>query len=231
MSTGAIGTDHRAKDRRRRVCIAVQGAVVRALAESQGHEVVGFEEDGAVDLYVLDGVDIHPLQISAPKVPILVVSDRRLKDSDVDDLRRGGSAKVIDRDASILDLAFAFSDLLFETRAEQRRYARRLGGIGVHVKPSQGPELRGRLLGIARCGAILVAGEHLPDGTRIDMRFELARRSISLRGRIAFTAEQDREVHLGVEFALDDVEVAPRLSELMAESRSTSGLGAASVSM
>lgn len=205
--------------------------VIRALAETQGHAAVSFEADGPADLIVVDGDELHPARVHVPRVPILVVSGRRLRDAEISELKRAGATRVLDRDASILDLAFAFSDLLFLTRIEQRRYAKALGGVDVEVAClSTHRSGRGRLLGVARCGAILLTENPLADGTRIEMRFPLDHRPAALRGRVAYTAEQDREQHVGIEFALDDVEVAPKLHTLIDPNDERASFGVASVS-
>lgn len=206
--------------------------VIRSLAETQGHAAVSFEADGPVDLIVVDGDELHPSRVHVPRVPILVVSGRRLRDAEISALKRDGATRVLDRDSSILDLAFVFSDLLFSTRIEQRRYAKSLGGVDVEVAClSTGRSGRGRLLGVARCGAILLTENPLPEGTRIEMRLQLDHRPAALRGRVAYTAEQDREQHVGIEFALDDVEVAPKLPTLVDPTGGQASLGAASVSL
>lgn len=221
MSTG--GALHR-----RRICVSGTSGVadaVRALAETQGHTVVDFDGEGPTDLMVVDGHEVHPLQVTMPDIPILVVTAKRLKPSAVAELIRSGADRVLDRDANLLDLAFAFSDLLFQTRVEQRRYANQNGGVVVEVaSPTSAP---GRLVCVARCGALLMTDERLADGTRVEMRFELAHRPIALRGRVAYTAE----CHVGIEFALDDVEVAPKLGLFLEGAAEASPLGTASVSM
>jgi len=212
---------------RRRICVSRNriGSAVRALAEAQGHEVVGFEDDGRVDLIVIDGDD-HTPEMMAHDVPVLALSARRLRDLEITDLKRGGATRVLDGDASLLDLAFAFSDLLFETRLEQRRYARHLGGVVVEVVSDDGKRSSGNLLGIARCGAILVTRVRISEGMQIEMRFSLAEHQIALRGRVAYIDEVQQ--HVGVEFALDDA-FAPKLSELAHSSRPS--LGQATVSV
>jgi hypothetical protein len=215
---------------RRRICLSRKhlGGAVSALAEAQGHEVVGFEDDGRFDLIVIDGEEIHPLQMSSREAPVLVMSLRRLRDPEITDFKRSGATRVLDGDASLLDLAFAMSDLLFDTRTEQRRYAKTLGGVTVEVLTLDDQKRSsGSLLGIARCGAILLTRERIVEGTRIEMRFTLAGSAVALRGRVAYVDELNQ--HVGIEFALDDA-VAPKMSELGLMARPTS-LGAAHVSV
>lgn len=215
---------------RRRICVSRNhdGGAVRALAEAQGHEVVGFEDEGKLDLIVIDGDEVHPLQIGSRNAPVLVLFARRLRDQEIMDLKRGGATRVLDGDASLLDLAFAFSDLLFDTRIEQRRYAKQLGGVGVEVITlEEARKSTGSLLGIARCGAILLTRDRILEGMRIEMRFAVADRPFALRGRVAYVDELNQ--HVGVEFALDDV-VAPKLSELV-QPLPRSAFGQATVSV
>lgn len=215
---------------RRRICVfrSQLGEAIRALAEAQGHEVLDVEDAGDVDLIVIDGDQIHPIAARTRDVPMLVVSERRLRDPEITDLKRAGATRVLDADASLLDLAFAFSDLLFDTRIEQRRYAKHRGGVDVEVVTLEdGQRSSGSLLGIARCGAILLTREPTSEGMHIEMRFSLAACPVALRGRIAYVDEINQ--HVGIEFALDDV-VAPKLSEL-AQSSLPSTLGQASVSV
>ena len=215
---------------RRRVCVSRKhaGGAVSALAETQGHEVVGFEDDGRFDLIVIDGDEIHPLQMRSREAPVLVLALRRLRDPEITDFKRAGATRVLDGDASLLDLAFAMSDLLFDTRIEQRRYAKHLGGVSVEViSLDENQRSTGSLLGIARCGAILLTRERILEGTRIEMRFTLAEYPVALRGRAAYVDELNQ--HVGIEFALDDA-VAPKMSELGLASR-TSSLGEATVSV
>lgn len=215
---------------RRRICVSRNhlGGAVRALAEAQGHEVVGLEDEGAVDLIVIDGDEIHPLQLGARNASVLVLSARRLRDPEISDLKRAGAARVLDGDANLLDLAFAFSDLLFDTRIQQRRYAKHLGGVRVEVVTlDENERSPGNLLGIARCGAILLTRESMVEGTRIEMRFSLADHPVALRGRVAYV--DGIHQHVGIEFALDDVAVL-KLSELAHPPR-PSPLGRATVSV
>jgi hypothetical protein len=211
---------------RRRICVSRHriGAAVRALAEAQGHEVVGFEDEDRVDLIVIDADDPAP---QMRNIPVLVLSARRLRDPEIVDLKKRGATRVLDGDATLLDLAFAFSDHLFETRVEQRRYAKQLGGLGVEVVSDGGKRSSGNLLGIARCGAILHTRERISEGMRLEMRFVLAECQVALRGRVAYVDGNDH--HHGIEFALDDAGI-PKLSALVYATKN-SALGHATVSV
>ena len=59
---------------------------------------------------------------------------------------------VLDAEASLLEAAFALTDLLFVTCHHQRRYAEERGGIAVTFLDEAGQLQQGRLTGVAHRG-------------------------------------------------------------------------------
>jgi hypothetical protein len=75
----------------------------------------------------------------------------------------------------------------------------------------------GRLLDVGRSGAFVLVDEAIEEGTPVRLDLELVDRTVALRGRVAFsTTESELEREIAIEFALDDLEVAPRLGDLLA---------------
>lgn len=195
-------------------CIGAIGsrahAIARALAELAGHRVV---DDGA-DLLFIDAerVDDVPRQKSAP---IVAVSARRLRAMEVDALHDAGASAVLDADASVLDAAFAASDLLFATYAQRRRYGRTHGGVIANLVLPNGSYL-GRLLDVGRSGAFIGVEDQFEEGMPIEIKIALLGQNVVFRGRIAFvTADHAEDNEIAVEFALEDHDVAPKLIDLI----------------
>lgn len=188
------------------------GALVAALAEAEGIDVI---TDGTADLLVLEADCAKAVSelSGGGRIPLLAVSPRRLRDGERQQLAAAGAARVIDSESTFLDVAFAFSELLFESFAEQRRYGRRLGGLSVQFTPSQSVEgggVTGRLVGIARAGCFIQSSHPVVAGTAIELHIEIGGRSAPVRGRVAFVDDTG----FGVEFALEDHQVAPPLYAL-----------------
>ncbi len=198
----------------RRKRIRVEGertkGIVRALAIAQGFAVV---EDGeAADLSIVEVAGAADLAVERES-PAIALSRRRLRESEHRAMREAGVRAVIDADSSVLDLAFAISDIAFGTRASMKRYGRTFGGAPVRFRA---PSVRdaggaGRLLGIARSGSFIATEQRIPEGTPVELELDLASRTVLLRGRVAFVEEQELHEGIAIEFALDDGDVAPRL--------------------
>lgn len=207
---GFAGGDHP----RKRIRIAGRRAagVVRALAEAQGHAIVTGDRE-AIDLLVLEVSEPREVALHGDGAPLLAVVDRRLRALESRAFREAGASAVVDAEASVLDLAFALSDLLFGTYVEQRRYGRVHGRTPVRFGINNGlgtPRANGVLLDIGRSGAFILSDHRIEEGTPIEMEIGVLDRTIALRGRVAFGAES-AEREMAVEFALDDHEVAPKL--------------------
>lgn len=179
--------------------------LIRALAEAEGLVTIQGDDPGDVDLIVLEAgtPDAVGLVIDGHSVPTLVIADKRLRDSQLRAFRAAGATLVIDRESSLLDVAFAFSELLFESRQAHRRYDRSAGGLGVMVRPGG----HGRLLGITKSGGFIQTEAHVDEGTQVELSLDIAGRQATLRGRVGFT----RPDGFRVEFCIDDSDVAPSL--------------------
>lgn len=210
--------------RRKRVLVTGQrtGSLVSALAVAQNIDVAAEDAPG-VDLIVLEAStpdEVRSRINGAPRA-MLVVVPRRLREAETKAFRDAGASCVLDADACILDVAFAMSDLLFETIAELRRYGRHFGGLALRFWPLEGGRrsgatAHGHLLGFARSGSFIHTPHVLDEGTSLEMELELAGRRLPIRGRVAYGAEDG----LAVEFALDDHEVAPELRAVCSGERS-----------
>lgn len=187
--------------------------VARALARAQGHEVVEVHE--TCDLAIVEASAPAELERFDDGRAVVVIVSRRLRAVEHDRFVEAGATRVLDGTASVLDVAFAFADTLFDSLCAQRRYAREHGGARVRFKKAGDREAaKGRLVGIARAGTYLVTDEVEPPGTPIEMELTLARQPVRLLGRVACQAGRDDRRGFGVEFALDSNEVAPRLTEV-----------------
>jgi hypothetical protein len=194
--------------------------VVAALAETLGLEVVRGDEPVAelVVAEIESTADIANVKTSSP---IIALVHRRLRDGEAKALREAGARGVIDRESSILDVAFAFSEILFATRNEQKRYYRAHGGMGIRLRPvgvRNDSGVAGQLFEITRSGAFVLSATRFAEGTPIEIELSILGRSAALRGRVAFVHGRDDREGMAVEFALDDQNVAPKLFALCEES-------------
>lgn len=184
--------------------------VALALAEAQGFEVVARASEA--DLVVLETSEPAEVQrlISERASTVLVVAPRRLKTADVLALRQAGAARVLDGESCLLDLAFAFGELLFRTSAEQRRYSKAVGGLRVAFQTADGREEEGRALVLKRGAAVIETPLAVSEGESLVLAFYLGGRRVPVHGRVACQSADG----LGVEFPLSDEACAPRLYTL-----------------
>lgn len=202
MSSGGM-------ERRKRIRVEGQRTkgIVRALAVAQGFAVV--DEGEPADLAIVEAASAADLA-DQRELPVIALSRRRLRESELRAMREAGARAVTDADSSVLDLAFAISEIAFGTRAAMRRYGRTFGGVPVRFRAAEAGGV-GRLLGIARSGSFIATEERLSEGTPLELELDLSGRTVVLRGRVAFVDEQESVLGMAIEFALDDSEVAPRL--------------------
>lgn len=203
-------------ERRRRVWVsgANRAELVAALAKAIGFDVVD-EDGGELDLRVVevDRVDELP-STGSMDCPLMVVATRRLGDAEAAALRAAGAQWVLDGDATLLDAAFALSELLFRTIAEQRRYWRDIGGAPVRfycLNEAESEASDAALVGVAREGGLLRTRRRPEEGTPIEIALDLPYGPARIRGRVAFVSEDG----FAIEFALDDQNVAPKLVQLI----------------
>jgi hypothetical protein len=224
-----------------------------SLVEAHGHRAVAVEGaagalaegPSAVGLWLVQ-VD-HAQGVSLPSgAPVVVVTPRRLRASEVEALRAAGAHRVFDGEAALLEVSFACSELLFGSIAAHRRYDRLHGGLRVTfgaVETDQELLSDGRLLGLNRSGAQLESDAPMPaPGTLLRLTLRLEDERVGVLCRVACCARADGLSGSFVEFALDAPELSPRLASLTAlgprtraasraSSRSTSATGSsASVS-
>lgn len=201
----------------RRICVRGDGVAQTAvaLAEAQGHQLLA--QGGAQgECHLVIQEAAHPEDVSAANVPVIVMVRRRLRSFEARAFEQAGADRVIDANATVLELAFAFSDLLFASLCEQRRYARKQGGARVRfrAREDRSETHHGRLVGIARAGTYLITEEILDEDTPIEMELELAGHPVRLLGRVACQVGHDDRRGFGVEFSLGQGDVAPRLCDL-----------------
>ncbi|MBI4820619.1 MAG: hypothetical protein HY791_30425 [Deltaproteobacteria bacterium] len=189
---------------------------VGVFAEANGVEVVS--EGSAADVIVLEASAPDEVNVTLrgrPASRTLVVAPRRLSENEVRAFAATGVYRIIHGASSVLDLAVALSDLLFTSSVEQRSYGRRVGGLTVRVVAPDGSFAAGRLVGIARAGGLVLTSKRLPEGSAVRLELELGNERPALKGRVAYVSE-DR---LGIEFALEQPEVAPAMADLRFMSR------------
>lgn len=193
------------------------GPVLAALVEAQGYQALEDEPPEGCDLVILEAEGPDDIPAGAVEGPLVVLTPRRLRAAEQEAFRARGAQRVLDSESSVLDLAFALSDLLFTTVCQQRRYARLHGGAVVRFAhcEAEAPGTRvGHLLCIARTGSYILSEDLVPEGTPVCLELMAAGRPIPLRGRVAFASAGEDLRGFGLEFALDDHEVAPKLSSL-----------------
>src|SRR5262245_51948355 len=209
-------------ERKKRIRVDSERArgIVRPLVLAQGFAVV--EENEPADLSIIEVAHPQDLGVLGDGPPAIALSRRRLREGELCVWKAAGARAVIDADSSVLDLAFAISEIAFGTRCAMRRYGRTFGGTPVRFRASTtvgvaagmnaelGVALEhggvGRLLGIARSGAFIATEQRIPEGTPIEVEMDLSGRSVSLRGRVAFVEEHEIHEGIAIEFALDDGE-------------------------
>jgi hypothetical protein len=191
---------------------AALGDLVRSLAATSGFEIA---DQGPADLVVVEASNpAHVERAFGPELlPVLAIAPRRLSYEERNALTGAGAERIVDSTSSLLDLAFALSELLFETAREQRRYHRAFGGLSVRISSPGNVAGAGHLLGLAREGSYVQADlQPAPtEGAAILLSLDLGRTTIDLRGRVAYAGADG----FAVEYALDDRHVAPSLSDLL----------------
>jgi hypothetical protein len=207
---------------KRQVCVGEGRAasVVATLAEALGYHVArgsGVQRlDVCRDLWVVEATQPEALAPYHGAARLLVVAPRRLRAGEAHRLRAGGAHRVLDTEACLLEVAFALTDLLFETCHHQRRYAEEHGGLAVHFLDDAGQPQQGRLTGIAHRGGAVTAEQAPPDGATVVLTAEVGPWEVPIRGRVAFV-DSALKPGFGLEFALDDQALAPRIEAFLAE--------------
>ena len=174
----------------------------------------------------IDGADLVVLQTSCAQevrhtlrgvqAPALVIAPVRLKAGHLQSMREAGACAVIDAEASILDVVFGISDLLFDSIRAQSRYHQRAGGLRVRVsRGDKGVVHDAIMLGIASRGGSIQTELQVPEGQDVELAVDLAGRAATIRGRVAYCCDSG----FGVEFSLGRGDVAPRLFALCESDR------------
>src|SRR5258705_9254319 len=118
-------------ERRKRIRVDGERArgVVHALVVAQGFAVV--EADEPAEVAIVEVAGPQDLEVWREGPPAIALSRRRLREGELRALKDAGARAVIDADSSVLDLAFALSEIAFGTRSAMRRYGRAFGGMQV----------------------------------------------------------------------------------------------------
>ena len=196
---------------RRRIAFRGDGAALALapLSQALGHDrALG----DAADLLIVEG-DRRAELVGAYEGPIVAVFDRRLKAAEREALLADGVHATLDTESSVLDAALAFSTALFETRTEQLLYGREFAITEVRVCDDEG-DSTGRLLGVLTCGALVDTADAWTAGAAVRLFLPLGPLDVELKGRVAFSAHDGPRRALGIEFALEAQDVAPRLGDL-----------------
>ena len=145
-----------------------------------GHEVRAPSElEGPADLYVLTEADPRP-----EGHPWMIVDARRPSAERRGAWRAEGASAVLEGLHGLLDLSFVYAELLFSSRAEQRRYGLAHGQVEVEVA-GLGDEVEHRLVGLNRCGVwVEPAPSHCPHGRLVELRLPLTDRVAKLSTRV-----------------------------------------------
>ena len=189
-------------------CVRIAGErlepIIGAIAVAEGIIVC----EGSCDLVVVEASvpsDVSDALGDAERC--LAVSPRRLRSEARRGFSQAGASLVLDVEASVLDVAFACTELLFATVHEQRRATRDAPGLAVSFGDREG-----RLAGISRSGAIIRTQARVAEGEDLHMTVTLDGKDASLKGTVACAASDG----VYVEFARGSADVAPRLYSLCA---------------
>ena len=208
-----MGTGGVREPARKHVTVSTGSAasVVATLAEALGYRVSrGF----GGDLHVVETTHADEVPRGPEGPPVLVLAPRRLRAGEIHRLKGTGAVRVLDAGTCILTIAYALTDLLFDGRTAQRHYGERHGRLDVEFEDEAGEIQRGRLTGVAQVGGYVVAERAPPEGASVTLRASLGPWALPILGRVAFVDGALRP-GFGVEFALDDHCVAPRLEGLL----------------
>ena len=206
----------------RQICVTEGPAasVVATLAEALGYRVArgggAHRLDVCRDLWVVEASRAEALAPYSGAAQLLVVAPRRLRTGQVQRLRAAGANRVLDAEACLLEAAFALTDLLFETCHDQRHYAEVHAKITVSFLDDTGALQQGRLTGIAHRGGHVTADQAPPEGSTVALTAEIGPWEVPIRGRVAFVDSALRP-GFGLEFALDDQQLAPRIEAFLGE--------------
>ena len=190
-------------------------SLVAELARTRGYQVqVGVDEN--VDLGFVEVMEPAELTALPGGPPLVAIVSRRLNRADRVAFRASGAGAILDRDAHLLDLLDVMSTRLFRTRAEERGYAYAANIPDVRYATAGGRSDTGKLLQASSSGAVVLGRTAVTPGTTVDLELNLGPRRAFLRGRAVCSAVGPGQKGFGVEFALDAVDVAPRLGALAA---------------
>lgn len=128
-----------------------------------GHAVVGAAERSAAHLEVLPA----GLGLDRAGARWIAVSTHRSTPPSP------GAAASLCGHHGPLDLAFVYAEHLFGSRSEQRRYGLRHGRLEVELDPRRDDvaPIRGRLVGLNRCGAWVEAAAAIAEGEVLELGF------------------------------------------------------------
>lgn len=203
------------------------GEALSAWTERLGHRVVRTDErrdQASIELLPeglgLQRADRRWISVSAHRGPSLVQTAEK-------------PSAQLNGHHGLLDLAFCYAELLFGSRAAQRRYGRSFAQLEVEIvredavlqRRGMPPGLcssfgrsTGRILGISRCGAWLETSEVLRRGQKLDLLLDeqalgdLPVRPMQLSGRVL--SEDDGRGFVGLEFDFDAGEGLPSFRSL-----------------
>lgn len=190
MSTGV--------DRRPRICVRGQerAARVAAIARAIGVEVVEEGADaGPIDWAVVETDD--PAALAAVQVPSLVIAPRRLRHAQIVALAEAGAQRVLDAEATVLDVLLALTELSFSTTAEQRCWWRKLGGMTLTVRDVvSGQVVEGLLAGLTRTAAFAQLTARVAEGARIELSIDTPGGKAVIGGRVAYAVDDAVAIEL-----------------------------------
>lgn len=195
-------------DRRHRIAVRGQERALRvaAIARAIGVEIT---DDGPVDWAIVETED--PAALAAVEVPVLALASRRLRHAQRVALADAGAQRILDGDATVLDVLLALSEMSFSTTAEQRRWWRKVGGLVLTLQDrATGHVAEGRLAGLTRTAVFAQLSTRVPEGARVEVSIDTPGGRAVIGGRVAYAADDA----VAIELDLGHPESSARIERL-----------------
>jgi hypothetical protein len=195
-------------DRKHRIVVRgrERAARVASIARAIGVEVV---DEGPYDWAIVETDD--PGALEQVDAPALVIAPRRLWHAQVVSLTGAGARRVLDAEATVLDVLLALTELCFVTTAEQRRWWRKIGGLVLTVRDVERDRLvEGRLAGITRTALFAQLSSRVDEGARVELSIDTPGGRAAIGGRVAYAAEDA----VAIELDLGDPNASAKIERL-----------------
>ena len=178
-------------DRRRAIVRGGERAErVASIARAMGIEVVA---EGPAELAILETDD--PAVVAAAGAPALILVPRRLWAAQTKVLEDAGARRIVEGDATVLDVLVAVTEILFSTCAEQRRWWKRGPGLALELSSPAG-STSGRLVGLTRTGVMAQLASPIAADARVEIAIDTPAGRATVHGRVAYSADDAVAIEL-----------------------------------